>query len=299
MNNKSKIFLAFAITLFLVASSLAVPNDAVVQANTCGVAGTYPGYSLVAEAFVPGYYISGTCVYGDCYPPIVSFSGLTSGDYLIEARGTYGTGGTYESDAEYVRVNTSSPWSDFVPGYETDPLGEGLDELWVDDTKVEWSDGVFQVDHIYTLPWTVSGDTLFFQLKDWYSQNNSGGLCVALFIESTIPVDIDIKPGSDPSCFNSNEHGVIPVAIFGSADFDVTQIDVATVSLDGAAVAVKGKADKALAAYEDVNGDGFTDLVVKIVDLGGYEPGDGYATITGSLNDGTLIEGTGDICITQ
>jgi len=44
------------------------------------------------------------------------------------------------------------------------------------------------------------------------------------------------------------------------------------------------------------------DLSVKIVDTGGYTPGDAYATLTGYLLPefgGTAIEGTGDICITQ
>ena len=40
-----------------------------------------------------------------------------------------------------------------------------------------------------------------------------------------IAVQIDIKPGSDPNCFNLNGNGVIPVAILGSADFDATEVD--------------------------------------------------------------------------
>ena len=36
---------------------------------------------------------------------------------------------------------------------------------------------------------------------------------------------IDIKPGSDPNCININGHGVIPVAILGSEDFDVSLVD--------------------------------------------------------------------------
>jgi hypothetical protein len=115
-----------------------------------------------------------------------------------------------------------------------------------------------------------------------------------------IQVDIDIKPGSDPSCFNNDGNGVIPVAILGSADFDVTQIDAGTVQLEGLAVAARGKANKLLAAYEDVNTDGFTDLVIKIEDVDGtFTQGSGTATLTGNLLDGTSILGTGDICITQ
>jgi hypothetical protein len=55
---------------------------------------------------------------------------------------------------------------------------------------------------------------------------------------STPEVEIDIKPGSYPNCFNINGHGVIPVAILGSADFDVAQIDVTTLDFAGLQVRV-------------------------------------------------------------
>ena len=45
--------------------------------------------------------------------------------------------------------------------------------------------------------------------------------------------------------------------------------------------------------------DGYIDLLVKFVDMDNYDPGDEWATLTGSLLDGTPIIGTGDICITQ
>jgi hypothetical protein len=115
---------------------------------------------------------------------------------------------------------------------------------------------------------------------------------------SVVTVDIDIKPGSDPNCFNNNGHGVIPVAILGSAEFDVTQVDAGTVGLEGLEVAARGKAEKLLAHVEDVNGDGFDDLVVQIEDADGtFTTGNGTATLTGTLLDGTPFEGTDDICI--
>ena len=45
-----------------------------------------------------------------------------------------------------------------------------------------------------------------------------------------IDVDIDIKPGSDPNSINTRSNGVVPVAILGSATFDVTTIDVTTLT---------------------------------------------------------------------
>jgi len=114
-----------------------------------------------------------------------------------------------------------------------------------------------------------------------------------------INIDIDIKPGSDPNCFNNDGHGVIPVAILGSDTFDATTVDPITVTLDSQAVKAKGNGDPQT-NIEDVNGDGFDDLIVKIIDEDGiYEQGTGTATLTGELFDGTSIEGTDSICITQ
>lgn len=119
-----------------------------------------------------------------------------------------------------------------------------------------------------------------------------------VFAEALIEVTVDIKPGSDPNCINNDDHGVIPIAILGSASFDVTQIDPATVSLDSLAVKAVGKSNKLLAHIEDVNSDGFDDLVLQIQDGdGAFLGGSGTATVTGNLFDGTAIEGTDSLCI--
>jgi hypothetical protein len=112
-------------------------------------------------------------------------------------------------------------------------------------------------------------------------------------------VDIDIKPGSDPNCFNSDGHGVIPVAVLGSDTFDATQVDPTTLILDSQTVKTKGNGD-AQTSIDDVNGDSFDDLVIKIIDTDGtYSEGTGTAYLTGELFDGTPIEGSDSICITQ
>lgn len=111
-------------------------------------------------------------------------------------------------------------------------------------------------------------------------------------------VDIDIKPGSYPNSVNLGSHGVIPVAILSSADFDATQVDPTTVALAGAEVAIRGKG-KALAHQEDVNGDGLLDLVVK-VETESLDPGQfqgGYAELTGETFSGDLIVGSDEINI--
>ncbi|KKS98059.1 MAG: cartilage oligomeric matrix protein [Candidatus Gottesmanbacteria bacterium GW2011_GWA2_43_14] len=113
-----------------------------------------------------------------------------------------------------------------------------------------------------------------------------------------VAVAIDIKPGSDPNCFNYNDHGVIPVAILGSSFFDATQVDPDTVLLNGQVVKAAGKSNKLLAHTEDVNTDGFDDLVVQIADSDGtYQTGDATATLTGKTLSGLDFQGTDSICI--
>jgi hypothetical protein len=124
-----------------------------------------------------------------------------------------------------------------------------------------------------------------------------------------LEVDIDIKPGSYPNCFNVDGNGVIPVAILGSADFDVNQIDPSTLSFGGLDVAVRGR-DRLQCSYEDVSGDftypegapdGYLDMVCQFADDPTlWVPGDGTAMLTGNLladYGGLPISGSDEICI--
>lgn len=99
-----------------------------------------------------------------------------------------------------------------------------------------------------------------------------------------VPVDVDIKPGSCPNPLrtrsadgngNARMKGVLPAAILGTEDFDVTTVDPATLGLtrDG----VEGEVSPIRYSYEDVatpfegelcdchelGGDGYLDLTVK------------------------------------
>ncbi|UCC83682.1 MAG: hypothetical protein JSW46_01740 [Gemmatimonadota bacterium] len=113
---------------------------------------------------------------------------------------------------------------------------------------------------------------------------------------AVIEVDIDIKPGSEPNRFNIIGRGIIPVAILGSADFDVSETDVGRVQFAGLEVRVRG--NRFLCHVEDTNGDPFPDLVCQFGDNAeDWVPGNATATLTGELLDGTLFEGTDNICI--
>ena len=109
-------------------------------------------------------------------------------------------------------------------------------------------------------------------------------------------VGIDIKPGNDKNCFKQNGKGTILVAVLGDATFDPTNIDISTLDFSGLSVAVKGNG-QVQCDIDDVDSDGFWDLVCKFVDSDNWTGGPDEATLTGELYDGTPFEGTDSICI--
>ena len=114
---------------------------------------------------------------------------------------------------------------------------------------------------------------------------------------------IDIKPGSDPNSINTKSKGVIPVAILGSAIFDVTTVDVTTLEFgpDGATPA-HDLTDPVVYAdhLQDVNLDGFTDLVCHFkTQEAGLVMGDTDATLTGDTNDGETFTGMDSVNIVK
>ena len=61
-------------------------------------------------------------------------------------------------------------------------------------------------------------------------------LMIAGFVITSLACEpIDIKPQSCPNPLNVKKKGVLPVAILGTADFDVNEVDPATVELEGVA----------------------------------------------------------------
>lgn len=115
------------------------------------------------------------------------------------------------------------------------------------------------------------------------------------------PVAIDIKPTSCPNPFNVDGKGVLPVAIVGTEEFDVSKVDPASVRLEGVAplrwsledvctpyLPLLGKEGR-LACTEE-GPDGYTDLTLKFDHLqiagalGDVADGDEFTlTLKGSL----------------
>ena len=137
------------------------------------------------------------------------------------------------------------------------------------------------------------------------------GIAVYHIPEPVIEAVVDIKPGSCPNPLNVKSKGILPVAILGTEDLDVTEIDVASIQLAGV--------DPNRSNYEDVFGpgfdandcnctesgpDGYLDLTLKfetqmIVEaIGEVNHGDELVLeLTGVLSDETPIEGSDCIII--
>ncbi|MFG1691029.1 DUF5011 domain-containing protein [Gemmatimonadota bacterium] len=123
---------------------------------------------------------------------------------------------------------------------------------------------------------------------------------------TTMDVDIDIKPGSDPNSINLGSKGKgngkvagpnakIAVALFSTADFDATLVDVSTVTLGDLTgpetpVVLKKKGTYQASA-EDVNGDGLMDMVFHFSRATLIDNGDLTADSDGLYLTGTHVDG--------
>ena len=139
-----------------------------------------------------------------------------------------------------------------------------------------------------------------------------------------VEVLVDIKPGSCPNPLNRNSHGVLPVALIDTEDFDVSLVDISSVRLyraDGVGGDVAPNEgppgphsvvedvatpfDGEACGCHDLSGDGIDDLVMKfrtddvvaVLELDSLNPGDEIElVVSGSLLDGTEFTSAGD-CI--
>jgi hypothetical protein len=120
--------------------------------------------------------------------------------------------------------------------------------------------------------------------------------------ETSIEINIDIKPDGDPNSINLCSEGAVPIAILGSDTFDVYDVDTETLRFAEASVKVVGMKDpRSLCSYENVNDDLFYDLVCQFLtaDIAGIDGQSSSATVNGELLDGTSIEGTDSVNIVK
>lgn len=111
----------------------------------------------------------------------------------------------------------------------------------------------------------------------------------AAHVPTTLEIDIDVRPGDPTHSIRLAKHAVVPVAILGSEQLDVSR--VVTTSLAFGPDGAPPKRPKA-PRVQDVDRDGNPDLVLLFsVSEAGIQLGDTEACLDGTLLDGTRIEG--------
>lgn len=106
-----------------------------------------------------------------------------------------------------------------------------------------------------------------------------------LSVKTQLSEGLDIKPGGFPNSIKLTNKGVIPIALLGSATFDVSAVDYSTVEFAGDSTEAHGTVH-----FEDVNGDGFTDAVLHFeTQETDIAAGDTEACLTGELTSGVAF----------
>ncbi len=126
----------------------------------------------------------------------------------------------------------------------------------------------------------------------------------------TVEAALDIQPGACPNPLSVGKRGVIPVILLGSGALDVREVDLATVTLAGAAPARADFRDDAIGLGGEGCGstapgeDGFEDLVLQFPAeevLAGLGPAAKDEVIpvdlTANLNDGTPVHARDSVWI--
>jgi hypothetical protein len=204
----------------------------------------------------------------------------------------------FEFDAKRGNIEGNSTAAAF---FKT--IGANFNYFPVDMTNIPQTWGNYELS-IYIAP-ELEGHLLQFGFINFASNDEGSGIFYdnVNFDVAPLGVSLDIRPGGCPNPINSRTRGVVPAALLGTGDFDVSSIDVSTLQLEGVAPVLSSYEDVATPYEGDLCGcteagmDGFMDLTLKFdaqelaSALGSMAGGDRVLTLTGALLDGTPIEG--------
>jgi hypothetical protein len=131
-------------------------------------------------------------------------------------------------DDNPVDVNNAIPYSNMVTGSSSSP---GPPYPLPDETVYNAVTGMY-TSTFDVAPFVGQTITIDFWVGDELDRILDSALFIDnLIIEGEIDVAVDIKPESCPNPINVKSKGVFPVAILGTEDFDVTEIDPDTITL--------------------------------------------------------------------
>jgi VCBS repeat-containing protein len=143
----------------------------------------------------------------------------------------------------------------------------------------------------------VGEDSFTYVASD--SQNDSKVATVTITVTEGIKhILVDIMPGTEPNLVDLTAQGVVLVLILGSADCDVTEIDVPSILLEGQVAPLKASVKTGAFGYKDLKLRFDSNAVNEV--LAHLEVGQTYEVrITGALVDGTSIGGSDSIMIVE
>ncbi len=196
----------------------------------------------------------------------------------------------------------------------TDDANDITSYVWdLDDDGVFETDAgtqaVFDVSYAYleSLGLGIGVDyNIHLQVTDGDEQDDTDTTTLTIEPKPAFVIAVDIKPTSCPNPLNVKSKGVLPVAILGSDAFDVGDIDIASIRLEGVAPAESAYEDAASPVLDQTEcscttdgPDGYMDLTLKfktqeiMAVLGEVHDGEVWLLyLTGLLYDGTEIEGS-------
>jgi hypothetical protein len=249
---------------------------------------------------------------GQCqYTPDPGFVGADSFEYEIS------DGSLHATAIVTIYVTNSPPVAadDFVTTYmgtsvdfnlltnDTDPDGDSLTVTYLSSP----TNGVLIYNENGQCTYTpdagfVGTDSFKYEISD-------GSFYVTATVTinvnvSEVDVAVDIKPQSCPNSLNVKRKGVLPVAVLGTEDFDVSSVDVGSVLLAGVAPLrfdyedVATPFDGELCDCHEDGPDGILDLILhfdtqEIVEaIGPVKDGDELELILTCIIDGIQMEGS-------
>ena len=185
-------------------------------------------------------------------------------------------GGVYDSSTHTVLWNIGT-----IPAGGTGPLIELV--VRVNQNAIPGS----TINNYATINYTIAGEEGETTVEDDEGSTDPGDE-PGTPIGENILVPVDIKPQSCPNPLNVNDNGVLPVAILGTEDFDVTKVDPASVRLEEVAP-LRWALEDVVTPFEPYTGkeDCFEDCTTK--------GPDDFMDLTLKFSEQEVISALGDV----